>query len=66
MFNFIDNYRFIPVSVCIGRGPNALLCPGAYYAGMTALPLTHIWMCLMLIKISQCRKLARCCQKFDA
>jgi hypothetical protein len=55
MFNFIDNYRFIPVSVRIGRGPNALLCPGAYYAGMTALPLTHIWMYLMLIKISQCR-----------
>ena len=30
MFNFIDIYSFIPVSGCVGIGPSALLCPGAY------------------------------------
>jgi len=27
MFNFII-YSFIPVSGCVGMGPNALSCPG--------------------------------------
>jgi hypothetical protein len=29
-FIFIDIYSFIPVSGCVGMGPNALLCLGAY------------------------------------
>jgi hypothetical protein len=38
MFNFIDTLHiFIPVSGCVGRGPSALLCPGAYNAVKTAL-----------------------------
>ena len=30
-------YICIPVSGCVGRGPSALLCPGAYNAVKTAL-----------------------------
>ena len=30
---------FIPVSGCVGKGPSALLCPGAYNAVKTALLL---------------------------
>jgi hypothetical protein len=37
MFNLMDNYNFIPVSGCVGRGPSALLCPWAYCAVKTAL-----------------------------
>ena len=37
MFDFIDIYSFIPVSGCVGRGPSALLCQGAYDAVETAL-----------------------------
>jgi len=37
MFNFIDIYGFSPVIGCVGRGPNALICPGVYYAVKTAL-----------------------------
>jgi len=37
MFNFIDVYSFLYWSVCVGRGPNALLFPGAYYAVQMAL-----------------------------
>jgi hypothetical protein len=37
MFNFIDNYSFIPVSGCVGIGTSALLCPVAYNAVKTAL-----------------------------
>ena len=36
MFNFINIYSFISVSVCVGKGPSALLCPGAYYAVKTS------------------------------
>jgi hypothetical protein len=28
MFYFIDIYSFIPVSGCVGMGPNALIYPG--------------------------------------
>jgi hypothetical protein len=28
MFNFIDNYSFIPVSGCVDMDPSELLCPG--------------------------------------
>ena len=34
-------YIFIHVSGCVGRGPSALLCPGAYYAAKTALEYTQ-------------------------
>jgi hypothetical protein len=37
MFNFIDHLHFIPVSGCVGMGPSALICPGAYDAVTTAL-----------------------------
>ena len=30
MFNFIDNYIFISVSGCVGRGPSARNFPGEY------------------------------------
>jgi hypothetical protein len=39
MVNFIDIYIFIPVSCCIGFDLSALLCPGAYNAAKTALPI---------------------------
>ena len=32
MFNFIDIYSFISASACVGMGPSALLCLGAYNA----------------------------------
>ena len=35
MLNFIDIYSFIHVSVCVGRGPSALLCPGVYNTAKT-------------------------------
>ena len=31
---------FIPVRSCVGRGPNALLCPGGFNAVKTALALS--------------------------
>ena len=34
-----NRYMFIPVSGCVGKGPSALLCPGAYNAVKTALLL---------------------------
>jgi len=37
MLIFIDINSFIPVSVCVGRGPSALLWPGAYNAVKMAL-----------------------------
>ena len=37
MFNLIDNYSFIPLNGCVGRGPSSLLSPGAYYDINTAL-----------------------------
>jgi hypothetical protein len=36
-FNFIDIYSFIPASACVGMGPSALLCLGAYNAAKMAL-----------------------------
>jgi len=42
MFNFIDIYSFITVSICVGRGPSALLWPGAYNAVKTAMPGTPV------------------------
>jgi len=42
-FSFISIYIFIAVSGCVGMGPNALLCPGAYNAAKTALTLTPFW-----------------------
>jgi hypothetical protein len=42
MFNCIDIYSFIPVSGCLGRGPIALLFPGAYYAIKTALVISTL------------------------
>ena len=42
MFNCIDIYSFIPVSGCLGRGPTALLFPGAYYAIKTALVISTL------------------------
>ena len=42
MFNFIDIYSFISVSVCVGKSPSALLCPGAYYAVETVLLIYFI------------------------
>jgi hypothetical protein len=36
MFNLIDIYSFIPASACVGMGPSALLCPGAYNAAKNA------------------------------
>jgi hypothetical protein len=42
MFNFINIYSFISVSVCVGKGPSALLCPGAYYAVKTVLLIYFI------------------------
>ena len=30
IFNFINIYSVIPVSGCVGMGPSALFCPGAY------------------------------------
>jgi hypothetical protein len=41
MFNFIGNYRFIPVSGCVRMGTNALLCLGAYDAVKTALAVCY-------------------------
>ena len=41
MFNFIGNYRFIPVSGCVRMGTNALLCLGAYDAAKTALAVCY-------------------------
>ena len=45
MFNLIDIYRFIPVSVsngsCVGMGPTALFCPGHNDAVKTALPVVR-------------------------
>jgi len=41
MFNFIDNYSFIPVSGCVGRDPSALPCPGAYNAVKTVLSMVN-------------------------
>ena len=37
MFSLIDNYSFILMSGCVGSGPGALLCSGAYYAVKTTL-----------------------------
>jgi len=37
MFHFIDIYSFIHMSGCVGMGPSALLCPGAYDAVTRAL-----------------------------
>jgi len=37
MFNFIDICSFIPLSGCVGMGPNALICLGVYYSVKTAL-----------------------------
>jgi hypothetical protein len=37
MFKFIDIHSFIPPSGCVGRGPIALLCQGAYNAVKMAL-----------------------------
>jgi hypothetical protein len=42
MFNCIDIYSFIPVSGCLGRGPTALLFPGAYYDIKTALVISTL------------------------
>jgi hypothetical protein len=39
MFNFKYIYSFIPMSGCVGMGPNALLFPGARDAVKTALLL---------------------------
>jgi len=55
MFNLIDIYICIQVSGCIGRGPLALLCPGAYNSVKTALSLPflpklskfHMLYCIM-------------------
>jgi len=37
MVNFIDIYRFNPVSGCVDMGTSALLCLGAYNVVKTAL-----------------------------
>jgi len=37
MFNSIDICSFIPVIGCVGMGPRALICPGAYNAVKMAL-----------------------------
>ena len=37
-------YIFIPVSGCVGRGPNGLLCPGAYDTVKTALVCTMLFI----------------------
>jgi hypothetical protein len=37
----VTTYIFIPVSGCVGRGPSALLCLGAYDAVKTALKGVH-------------------------
>ena len=37
MFNFIDNYSFIPLNGCVDMGPSALHCPVAYNAVKTVL-----------------------------
>jgi hypothetical protein len=37
ILNFIDIYRFTPVSGCVGMGLSSLLCPWAYDAVKTAL-----------------------------
>jgi hypothetical protein len=37
ILNFIDIYRFTPVSGCVAMGLSSLLCPGAYDAVKTAL-----------------------------
>ena len=42
MFNFIDIYSFIPVSVSVGRGPSTLLWPGTYNAVKTALVIRRL------------------------
>jgi len=42
MFNFIYIYNFIPMSGCVGMGPSALLCPGAYDAVKMALSRIHL------------------------
>jgi hypothetical protein len=47
MFNFIDIYSFIPASACVGMGPSALLCLGAYNAAKMAL---YHYIYLLLIK----------------
>jgi hypothetical protein len=47
MFNFIDIYRFIPASACVGMGHSALLCPGAYNAAKMAL-YHYIYLLLII------------------
>jgi hypothetical protein len=42
MFNFININSFLPVSVCVGRYPSALLCSGAYNAVKTVLYVCFI------------------------
>jgi hypothetical protein len=37
MFNFIDIYNFISVSICVGMDPSALLFLGVYNAVLTTL-----------------------------
>ena len=41
MFNSIGIYIFILVSGCVGMVPSAVLCPGAYNAVKTILPVIH-------------------------
>jgi hypothetical protein len=38
----MEIYNFIPVSGCVGMGPSALLCPGAYNAVKTT-PIDFIY-----------------------
>jgi hypothetical protein len=52
MFNFIDIYNFILVSICVGMGTSALLCPGAYNAVKTVM----VWFSLFKILLHElCR-----------
>jgi hypothetical protein len=57
MLNFIDIYIFIPVSGCVGRGPSALLCPGAYNAVKSALIMVCCTIMLMATPYHNGRKI---------
>jgi len=44
-------YIFIPVSGCVGRGPSALLFPGAYDTVKTALVCTMLFIVFFILLI---------------
>ena len=48
MFIFMTIYIFITVSGCVGRGPSALFCPGAYDAAVIYTMLFIVFFVLLI------------------